>query len=110
MLTMKPQTSLRNAEPNFREYPGVSDYYMEGRSVLGQGFGEEAKELKLSGFPEVVSQPSSAKRGAVDITDEHQTQYRGQKWKRPRIGQSSGVRRHPHARTSTETQSIELIS
>ena len=49
MLTMKAQTSLRNAESYFREHLGVGDYYMEGRSVSGQWFGEGAKELKLSG-------------------------------------------------------------
>ena len=46
---MKAQTSLRNAESYFREHLGVGDYYMEGRSVSGQWFGEGAKELKLSG-------------------------------------------------------------
>ena len=50
MLTMKAQTSLRNAESYFREHLGVGDYYMEGRSVSGQWFGEGAKELKLSGI------------------------------------------------------------
>ena len=49
MLTMKAQTSLRNAESYFREHLGVGDYYMEGRSVSGQWFGEGAKELKLLG-------------------------------------------------------------
>jgi conjugative relaxase-like TrwC/TraI family protein len=49
MLTMKAQTSLRNAESYFREHLGVGDYYMEGRSVSGQWFGEGARELKLSG-------------------------------------------------------------
>jgi len=49
MLTMKAQYSLRNAESYFREHLGVGDYYMEGRSVSGQWFGEGAKELKLSG-------------------------------------------------------------
>jgi conjugative relaxase-like TrwC/TraI family protein len=46
---MKAQTSLRNAESYFREHLGVGDYYMEGRSVSGQWFGEGARELKLSG-------------------------------------------------------------
>jgi hypothetical protein len=49
MLTMKAQYSLRNAESYFREHLGVGDYYMEGRSVSGQWFGEGAKELGLSG-------------------------------------------------------------
>src|SRR5471030_2119852 len=49
MLTMKAQTSLRNAESYFREHLGVGDYYMEGRSVSGQWFGEGAKKLGLSG-------------------------------------------------------------
>jgi conjugative relaxase-like TrwC/TraI family protein len=49
MLTMKAQYSLRNAESYFREHLGVGDYYMEGRSVSGQWFGEGAEELKLSG-------------------------------------------------------------
>ena len=49
MLTMKAQTSLRNAESYFREHLGVGDYYMKGQTVSGQWFGEGAKELKLSG-------------------------------------------------------------
>ncbi|MGC9944524.1 MAG: MobF family relaxase, partial [Verrucomicrobiota bacterium] len=50
MLTMKAQYSLGNAESYFREHLRVGDYYMEGRSVSGQWFGEGAKELKLSGI------------------------------------------------------------
>jgi conjugative relaxase-like TrwC/TraI family protein len=49
MLTMKAQYSLRNAESYFREHLGVGDYYMEGRSVSGQWFGDGAKELGLAG-------------------------------------------------------------
>ncbi|MFZ0826860.1 MAG: MobF family relaxase [Verrucomicrobiia bacterium] len=46
---MKAQYSLRNAESYFREHLGVGDYYMEGRSVSGQWFGDGAKELGLAG-------------------------------------------------------------
>jgi len=46
---MKAQYSLKNAENYFREHLRVGDYYMEGRSVSGQWFGEGAKELGLSG-------------------------------------------------------------
>jgi conjugative relaxase-like TrwC/TraI family protein len=49
MLTMKAQYSLGNAESYFREHLRVGDYYMEGRSVSGQWFGEGARELGLSG-------------------------------------------------------------
>jgi conjugative relaxase-like TrwC/TraI family protein len=49
MLTMKAQYSLRNAESYFREHLGVGDYYMEGRSISGQWFGDGARELGLSG-------------------------------------------------------------
>jgi conjugative relaxase-like TrwC/TraI family protein len=49
MLTMKAQYSLGNAESYFREHLRVGDYYMEGRSVSGQWFGEGANELGLSG-------------------------------------------------------------
>jgi conjugative relaxase-like TrwC/TraI family protein len=49
MLTMKAQYSLTNAEKYFREHLRVGDYYMEGRSVAGQWFGEGAVELGLSG-------------------------------------------------------------
>ena len=49
MLTMKAQYSLRNAESYFREHLRVGDYYMEGRSVSGQWFGEGARQLGLSG-------------------------------------------------------------
>ena len=49
MLTMKAQSSLKNAESYFREHLGVGDYYMEGRSVTGQWFGEGAEKLGLSG-------------------------------------------------------------
>jgi len=49
MLTMKAQYSLRNAESYFREHLGVGDYYMEGRSVSGQWFGDGAKVLGLAG-------------------------------------------------------------
>jgi conjugative relaxase-like TrwC/TraI family protein len=49
MLTMKAQYSLGNAESYFREHLGVGDYYMKGQTVSGQWFGEEARELGLSG-------------------------------------------------------------
>ena len=49
MLTMKAQSSLKNAESYFREHLGVGDYYMKGQSVSGQWFGDGAKELGLSG-------------------------------------------------------------
>jgi len=49
MLTMKAQYSLGNAESYFREHLRVGDYYMEGRSVSGQWFGEGARQLGLSG-------------------------------------------------------------
>ena len=49
MLTMKAQTSLRNAESYFREHLGVGDYYMKGQTVSGQWIGEGAGELGLSG-------------------------------------------------------------
>lgn len=50
MLTMKAQYSLGNAESYFREHLRVGDYYMEGRSVSGQWFGEGARQLGLSGI------------------------------------------------------------
>ena len=46
---MKVHYSLGNAESYFREHLRVGDYYMEGRSVSGQWFGEGARELGLSG-------------------------------------------------------------
>jgi conjugative relaxase-like TrwC/TraI family protein len=49
MLTMKAQSSLKNAESYFREHLGVGDYYMEGQTVSGQWFGDGAKELGLAG-------------------------------------------------------------
>ena len=49
MLTMKAQSSLRNAESYFREHLGVGDYYMKGQTVSGQWFGDGARELGLSG-------------------------------------------------------------
>ena len=58
MLTMKAQYSLGNAESYFREHLRVGDYYMEGRSVSGQWFGEGARQLGLSGVtnePEFVN-------------------------------------------------------
>ena len=49
MLTMKAQSSLKNAESYFREHLGVGDYYMKGQSVSGQWFGDGANQLGLSG-------------------------------------------------------------
>jgi conjugative relaxase-like TrwC/TraI family protein len=49
MLTVKAQYSLKNAESYFREHLRVGDYYMEGRTVSGQWFGEGAKALGLAG-------------------------------------------------------------
>ncbi|HTV39814.1 MAG TPA: MobF family relaxase [Candidatus Sulfotelmatobacter sp.] len=49
MLMMKAQYSLRNAEDYFREHLRVGDYYMEGRTVLGEWMGEGAKKLGLAG-------------------------------------------------------------
>src|SRR6266545_5749447 len=49
MLTMKAQFSLSNAEKYFKEHLRVGDYYMEGRSVLGEWYGKGAEELGLSG-------------------------------------------------------------
>jgi conjugative relaxase-like TrwC/TraI family protein len=83
MLTMKAQYSLRNAESYFREHLGVGDYYMEGRSVSGQWFGEGARELGLSGVTtekdflnlcrnihpqteEQLTPPMNTKRNTVD--------------------------------------------
>ena len=50
MLGSKTQYSLKNAESYFREHLRVGDYYMEGRTVLGEWIGEGAKRLNLSGI------------------------------------------------------------
>jgi len=49
MLGSKTQYNLKNAESYFKEHLRVGDYYMEGRTVLGEWMGEGAQKLGLSG-------------------------------------------------------------
>src|ERR1700733_15024144 len=50
MLGSKTQYKLKNAESYFKEHLRVGDYYMEGRTVLGEWMGEGAQKLGLSGI------------------------------------------------------------
>src|SRR5258706_8025333 len=49
MLTIKPQSSLKDARQYFKEHLSVGDYYTQGQQALGHWFGQGAQDLGLSG-------------------------------------------------------------